>query len=100
VTIYQKSSFPIGARQLILIILLCSVLPSWLAPNSPAQNRGTFVGAVHYAAGPPKVPTNANYWLGGVSSVEIHLGYLNVVGELGVFAAASCAYDSFPACPK
>jgi hypothetical protein len=89
-----------GARRLILIISLCLVLPFWLAPNSPAQNRGTFVGAVHYTAGPLKVTTSTNYWLEGVSSVEIHPGCLNVVGELGVFAAASCAYDSFPACPK
>jgi hypothetical protein len=89
-----------GVRRLILTISLCLVLQSWLAPNSPAENRGTFVGAIHYTAGPPKVATNTNYWLEGVSSVEIHSVCLNVVGELGVFAAASCTYDSFPDCPK
>jgi hypothetical protein len=55
-----------GARRLILIISLCLVLPSWLAPNSLAQNRGTFVGAAHFTAGPPKGPTKTNNWLGGI----------------------------------
>ena len=83
----------------LLVLLTIGLLGQMLLPLAVAQNGGNFVAGINYPAGPPTIPTNTGYWLGGVSPVEIHTGYFNAVGKFGLVTAASCAYSSFPACP-
>jgi hypothetical protein len=76
------------------------IVSSFVSPCAHAQGLGPYAAGINYPAGPPTIPTNTGYWLGGISPVEIHSGYFSAVGKFGVIAAASCGYSygSFPAC--
>ena len=66
-----------------------------LTPFVLSQSRGTFTGAVNYPAGPPVVPTNTGFLLGGVEPVEAKLGDVNGDGKPDVIVAAGCSSSTF-----
>ena len=80
----------------VALLLTGSILAS---PCVLAQGKGSYVAGINYPAGPPTIPTNTGFWLGGISPVEIHTGDVNGDGKPDVVVAASCAYSSFPDCP-
>jgi hypothetical protein len=104
VRIRKTDSTPFPARKIMKIaqrsawFAVLLIIGSLITPCVRGQGRGAYAAGINYPAGPPTIPTNTGYWLGGTSPTEIHTGYFNAVGKSGVVMAASCAYNSFPAC--
>ncbi len=84
-------------RRLALRVAITTLTLFCLDPSSPAQNRGSYVAGINYPAGPPTVPTNTGYWLGGIAPYDVHTGDFNGDGKMDVVVAAECS-SSVPNC--
>ncbi|HEY6388277.1 MAG TPA: Ig-like domain repeat protein [Candidatus Acidoferrum sp.] len=82
-----------------LYVPIAILLLSFLTGSALAQNRGTFVGALNYPAGPPTISTNTGFLLGGVQPIDAKLGDLNGDGKPDVIVAASCIGPNTPGSP-
>jgi hypothetical protein len=88
------------ATQRLCYLALLMLVSISISPRVLAQDRGSYSAAINYPAGPPTSPTNTNFYLGGISPLEIHYGDFNGDGKLDVIAASNCGYYPFNAwCP-
>jgi hypothetical protein len=87
-------AIPQVVRFVLLVIVAVSVVPSVFA-----QGRASYAAGINYPAGPPTTPTNTDFYLGGISPLEIHYGDFNGDGNLDVIVAASCSFGYLATCP-
>ena len=71
----------------------------WAMPFASAQDGGNFIAGIDFSAGPPVLPTNTGYFLGGLSPVQALTGDFNGDGKLDVVVAGNCSSGNLPNCP-
>jgi len=81
---------PMNGPNLALKIAILGLTLASIAPASSAQNRGAFVAGINYPAGPPTVPTNTGFYIGGVAPVDSKTGDFNGDGRPDLVVAANC----------
>jgi hypothetical protein len=79
-------------------VMISLLITPFLYAQAPGS--GAYAAGINYPAGPPTSPTNTNFYLGGISPLEIHYGDFNGDSKLDVIAASNCGYYPFNAwCP-
>jgi uncharacterized protein YjdB len=79
------------APQLLLFVVVLVIVSISVSPCGLAQSRGSYAAGINYPAGPPTAPSNTNFWIGGISPIEIHTGDINGDGKPDVVVAAGCS---------